>query len=117
MALAPLATPAETYALMQSIATAARAAGYQKIVVLTCLPRVTGGNGNFESDRQAFNTLLRAGYASFADALADVAADSRIGDAGDNADLTYYQADQVHLNDTGRAIISAAVKAALDLLI
>lgn len=52
---------------------------------------------------------------TFADALADVAADTRIGDAGDELNTTYYHlTDRVHLNNAGYAVVAPIVKAAID---
>jgi len=81
--------------------TARRAAGF-KVIVTTLLPRSNAGTpGSFEADRQTVNTNLRNNWASFGDALADVGADANMGDAGDELDLTYYDADKVHPNQTG----------------
>lgn len=93
---------------------ARRAAGW-KVIVLTVLPR-TSASGTFEADRQTINTSIRANWATYADALADVAADSRIGDSGDQNDTTYYLADAVHTAAAGDAVVAgivAAVVAAL----
>jgi lysophospholipase L1-like esterase len=93
-----------------------RSAGY-KVVAVTCLPRSNGGlYANFETDRQTVNTSIRANYTSYADALADVAADNRIGDFGDSDDTTYYDADKTHLNDTGYAIVASIVATAIQTL-
>lgn len=93
---------------------ARKAAGF-KVVALTVLPRSNAGTpADFEDKRQSANSLIRANWGTFADALADVAADSRIGDAGDELDTTYYNADQVHMTDAGYGIIAATVKASLD---
>lgn len=114
IALPTIASAATTYARLVAYCNARRAAGYSKIVVLTTLPRLAGGNVNFESDRQAYNTLIRAGWATFADALADVAAVAAIGAPNAHLDTTYYQVDGVHLNDTGRGLVSPVVKTAID---
>jgi lysophospholipase L1-like esterase len=106
-------TAAGTYALLSAYCAARRAEGY-KVVVLTALPRSNAGTpGDFNTTRATFNTSIRAGWATFADALADVAADSRIGDNGDELDTTYYDADKVHMNATGYGVIASIVKAAI----
>ena len=88
-------------------------AGFQ-VVTTTMLPRSDASTpGTFETDRQAFNTWLRANYATFADVLADVAADTRIGEAGDETNRTYYAGDNVHLNDTGYGIVAGIVRTAI----
>lgn len=100
---------ATTYASLVSYCQARRLVGW-KVVVLTCLPRTWPGDPvDFETQRTAFNTLIRANYATFADGLADVAADSRIGDSGDQNDSTYFSGDTTHLTNTGYAIISSIV--------
>jgi lysophospholipase L1-like esterase len=106
-------TAENTYANLQTYCAARRAAGW-KVVVVTTLPR--GANDPFEANRQTYNTSIRAGWATFADALADVAADSRIGDAGDNSDGTYYS-DGTHLNNTGYGVVAVIVGAAVQGLI
>lgn len=81
-----------------------RAKGF-KIVCVTILPRSDGGAvAGFETKRAAFNTWLRANYTSFGHALADVAADTRIGDSGDETGGNY-AGDNVHLNNTGYGIV------------
>ena len=48
--------------------------------------------------------------------IADVAADTRIGDDGDEDDATYY-VDGVHLNDTGYGIVAQIVADAINTLV
>lgn len=77
------ADAATTYNRIVSYAQGRRAAGF-RVVVSTILPRSNAGTpGSFEADRQSVNANLRANWTSFADALADVASSSLIGDAGD----------------------------------
>lgn len=103
---APLGTGAEIYALLAAYCAARRLAGWDALIVGTILPRSNAGlPEGFEARRQEFNTLLRADH-SFADALMDVAADSRIGDAGDELDTDYYNADRVHLVTGGSAVVA-----------
>lgn len=103
------ASAATTYSRIVEYATARRAAGY-KVIVTTILPR-SGGDipGTFEADRQTVNTNIRNNWATFADAVADVAANTDIGEAGDDLNLTYYP-DGVHLNNTGYAIVADLVR-------
>ncbi len=108
------ASAATTYSRMVAYYTARKAAG-EKVIAFTILPRSDAGTpGTFEADRQTVNTSLRANWATYADALCDVAADSRIGDAGDELNTTYYQSDHVHLNTTGFGIPAALSKSAID---
>lgn len=64
--------------------------------------------------RDDFNSLVRAQWPLFADALADVAADSRIGATGAYADTTYYHDDQRHLIQAGHEIVGPIVAAAVN---
>lgn len=98
-------TGADTYDLYLAYCQARQSAGY-KVVAFTVLPR-SGATvpAGFETERQAFNALVRANWATFADALADVAADYRIGDAGDEWGSVYFS-DGVHMTDRGYALIA-----------
>jgi lysophospholipase L1-like esterase len=72
------ATPtqeAQVWADLQTLCGIVRAAGY-KIVLVTMLPRDIGGGDTY---RQVFNPLVTAGWASVADALADVGSDPTMG--------------------------------------
>ena len=89
---------------------ARRTAGF-KVVILTILPRNSGGaQPTFDADRLAANASIVANWATFADALADVAADSRIGNAPPNG--TYFT-DGTHLNSAGYAIVASIVDTAI----
>jgi lysophospholipase L1-like esterase len=84
------------------------------MVVTTTLPRSGRIDpDDFEGRRQDLNALLRAQWRDFADALVDVAADPRLGDPGDEMDRRYFDADRVHLNDTGLGEIAKLVYPAL----
>lgn len=98
-----------------------KTAGAQNLIVCTLLPASdTGIPASFETERQAFNASLRADFSvatsdarvwlpgpgiTYANVLADYAADSRIGDAGDELNTTYYY-DKLHMVDAGYAIIA-----------
>jgi lysophospholipase L1-like esterase len=85
------------------------ARGWDRVLLLTMLPRSDAGTpGTFESKRQTINTAIRA-MATSQVKIVDVAADTRIGDAGDELDTTYYAADKVHMNTTGYGVIAQAV--------
>ena len=73
--------------------------------MLTVLPR--SDPSTFEAARAAYNQLVRDAWPQFADGLADIAADPRIGDALDNLDRQYYKADAIHPNDAGSAVMAA----------
>jgi len=103
-----------TYTAIRSYCLARRAAGF-KTVVFTILPRSDSWADSWGipwiEGRHEFNELLRANWLSFSDALADVAADPRIGDDGDSEVSAYY-VDKVHLTTAGNAIVAAIVKTA-----
>ena len=66
---------------------------------------------NYESRRQALNRLLREDHA-FADAVVDIAGDSRIGDAGDEADPQFF-VDRLHLTKFGYRTVAGLVQASI----
>lgn len=101
---------ADTYAEYVSYCQARQAQGY-KVIAFTMLP--FGTVAAHETERQAFNVLVRANWATFSDAIADIAADSRIGDSGDQNDTTYF-ADKIHCTDAGYAIVAGIAKTAID---
>jgi lysophospholipase L1-like esterase len=80
------------------------------IAVGTVMPRSNSGTpAGYEAARVDFNTLLRAAKAAnetWLDAIADIAAEERFRDAGDELNNNYFSSDQVHLTDTGRAILA-----------
>jgi lysophospholipase L1-like esterase len=113
--LKPGATRADAQARMVSYCQARQAAGF-KVVVGTILPRTQVGlPETFEDDRIAINTYIRANYASFADVVADVASDARIGDFGDSDDTTYFS-DGVHMTTAGYNIVGGIVATAINSL-
>jgi lysophospholipase L1-like esterase len=92
-----------------------QAAGW-RVLVGTLLPRgdfpgtstlPADKETHHEARRQAVNTSLRANWSTYADRLIDFAADTRIGDDGDEDDTTYYLADKVHPNATGAGVLAA----------
>jgi hypothetical protein len=102
---------------LQDYAAAARAAGF-KVVLVTCLPRTTVGGQNvtFEAQRQTINAWLVSNPGGFCDAVADVASDTDIGEAGDNLNGTYYS-DGLHLTDAGYAKAAPYISAAIATII
>ena len=106
----------DSYNRIVSYANGRRALGF-KVAVLTILPRSAGINpvitpAQFETERQTLNSMLRSNWASFADALVDVAADPRIGDLGDQLNPDYYY-DQIHLTTEGQAVVAELTAGAL----
>lgn len=103
---------ADTFATYKSYCQARQAEGY-KVIAVTITPRSNAGTpAGFEAQRQLFNASVRADN-SFYDKLADVGYDGRIGQAGQELDTTYYDADKVHMNNTGYAIVAGYVKNAI----
>lgn len=108
------ASAATAYSNLFSYCTSRRAVGF-KVCIVTLLPRSDASTpGSFESDRQTVNTSLRMNRLSFADCIADVGGDPRIGDAGDQDDLTYYDGSHVHLNNAGYVIVATSVANAIN---
>jgi len=101
---------------LSTYCNARRSAGRQVIVISMLPRRLDLVSPTFTADRAAFNALLTAGWAGIAEGYYNAAADTRIGDVGDNLDTTYYDVDQIHLNNTGYAIIAAGVKPLIEAL-
>lgn len=100
---------ATTLTRLQTYHAGLRVKGF-KTVAVTILPRSDVGVAvGFEAARQTLNTSIRANTGTWYDSLADVAADIRIGDSGDELDTTYYAVDKVHPNDTGAQILADIV--------
>jgi hypothetical protein len=93
----------------------ARQAEGWKVVIVTILPREQ--NSTHNTARATVNTNIRTNWATFANALADVAANTTIGDDGDETNATNYDADQTHLNATGAAIAAGIIAPAVQSLL
>lgn len=106
------ANATQAYNNIVTYCTARRAAGFQ-VVVVTVLPIHQTTYPAFEALRQTVNTNIRNNWATFADAIADIGADSTIGEAGDEQNQTYYQVDQLHLRVPAGTIIAGYVKDAI----
>jgi lysophospholipase L1-like esterase len=109
----PVSTAEESYDLLVQYCQERRAAGANKIIVGTMLP----ADGRSEVERQEYNDLIRTNWDSFADAFADVGDDPTIGQTGDNLNLTYYNADKVHMTDAGYAIVAGIFEDAIETLL
>jgi lysophospholipase L1-like esterase len=109
-------TPANTYTNFVQLCGKAKARGFAKVLVLTVIARDPANTNatapNFEANRQAFNTLLRNTYLTFADGLVDVGADTLIGAPGTYANGTYFS-DGVHLTAFGGQYVASLVAPAL----
>lgn len=103
----------QAYRHLAAYCAARQRAGFQ-VVICTVLPR--GRSAAFYQARNALNARLRAHWRSFADALADVAANETIGGDGAETDTTYYR-DTVHLTAAGYAIVAGVVAEAVERLL
>jgi lysophospholipase L1-like esterase len=99
-------TAAVTHGYLQTYCLAAQAAGW-KVVVLTMLPAASPSTVR---DPTAYNTLIRANWTGYANALADVGADSRLS----TTSATYFQADNLHINGSGMSVVAGIVQAAIN---
>lgn len=97
---------------LQTYANDAKPAGF-KVVLFCILPRTTL-TGPQETERQTFNTWLRANWATYGDALVDYATDGS-GRLNDASNTTYF-ADGIHPNDAGAAVLAAIVQTAVNTL-
>ena len=105
------ASAADIYDELRTYCSERRAAGF-RVVVLTVLP--SSGPVTFEATRLAFDAMLRANWSKFADGLADIAADDRIGDTGDNLDPKFYLSDGLHLTNAGNAVMASVAAPVLN---
>jgi lysophospholipase L1-like esterase len=104
----------ELEAALETYCLARKAVGWE-VVILTVLP--FGGATarlTYEPKRVAANALIVANWAGYADALADVAADTDIGEDGDQDNPTYYNVDMWHMTDAGYAIVAGIVQTAVE---
>jgi hypothetical protein len=85
-----------------------------ELIAFTALPRsdAAAPADFYSTQRPAINTAITAGSSHY-DVLADVGADSTIGDAGDELNTTYYDVDKVHPNVAGLRHLSGLVAATL----
>ena len=99
-----------------SVCDTLRAAGYDKIVVMTHTPATgymdAGHQAIYETERQLLATAIRANFATHCDVIVDLAADTIIGEAGDDSNGTYYY-DNLHMKDAGYGIVANLTVAAL----
>lgn len=101
------ATAQQAHDSLQTYVQARQAVGW-KVVVLNVLPRASDN----DTTRASVNTLINANTMGY-NALSNVAANSSIGDNGDETDTTYYQSDQVHLTATGAGVVSGLTATAI----
>jgi len=99
----------QAYDHLAAYCKARQRAGF-RVVICTVLPR--GRSAAFYQARNQLNAELRVHWKSFADGLADVAANQTIGADGAETDATYYR-DTVHLTAAGYAIVAREVAGAV----
>jgi lysophospholipase L1-like esterase len=92
---------------MAGYAQARRRAGW-KVVVVSMLDR-----SGMDSAVATFNTGLRAAWPTFADGLADVAANPLLGAAGASTNTTYFS-DGTHPTNAGQALYLPIINAAVN---
>lgn len=107
------ATAAAAYANLVAYCQARQAAGWT-VIILTILPRSgVGTPPTFNADRATINTNIRNNYATFAAAVADVAANTDIGEDGDSDNPLYYS-DGTHMTTAGYNIVAGIVAATVN---
>jgi lysophospholipase L1-like esterase len=62
--------------------------------------------------RDKIKCIIRAHYNGYADGIADIAADPRLGDADDDLNTRYYT-DRIHMTPEGYAIVACIIKDAI----
>jgi hypothetical protein len=87
---------------VQAYCAGARTAGFDKIAIVTSMVNASQTTGE-AAEQTAYNTWLRANYASFADGLIDLAADSRLQTPNDGV----YFADDKHQTSVGQGVEAA----------
>lgn len=98
------ATAAATYAVLAAHVNALLATGF-RVIVLTMVKR--GTSAPLETKRTDYNALIN-GTAGWE--IIDVGARAEFSDA---TNLTYYQADQIHLTTAGYAVVAGLVSDAI----
>lgn len=104
-------TPVQAITNLAAYCNAARAHGYDHIVVCNTIADGSGDANFTPTDQAEVNALLAANYHSFSDRLVDLAADARFQNPND---ITYYALDKLHLVSTGYAVVSELVKSVVD---
>lgn len=98
-----LSDGATTYANLKAWCLARHTPG-KKLIVCT-LPGWNDGPWGKEAERVIYNDLIRANFADFADACADLGADPDIGTFA----IGPYFLDNVHLDTAGYAVLAGIV--------
>jgi hypothetical protein len=102
-------TAATCEGYVQSICTSGRSAGFAKIAVVTACKNGSHTSGQ-AAEQAAYNTWLRANYASFADGLVDFDADARFSTPNDGI----YFSDSKHQTSLGQGVEATLAAAVID---
>ena len=86
------------------------------VIGFTLLPAHPDAPPDYAEQRETFNAGVRADWEGHFDALVDLEADPRIGPAGAEKDAAYFDADFIHPNAAGLAIIADLVQPAFEAL-
>lgn len=104
-------TAQQIHDAIKTYCLARRAAGWRVLVCTEIDAQDAGRLANgWTVKYQALNTLLKADYADFADAIADLGANANLQDA---TNTTYFNADKLHLTTAGYTVVAGIVGAAL----
>lgn len=106
------ASAATTITRFQTYCAARRSAGL-KVIACTIIDHAEPSGSWTAADALTVNNSIRANYATYADVLCDLAADSRLAN---HADTTYFNADGVHLTAAGYAVVASLVQSAVNTL-
>jgi lysophospholipase L1-like esterase len=106
-------TDVQAYTNIKNYCIGRKAAGWNKTIVGTILPRNGSPNPSFEATRISVNSMIRAAKAaneSWLDAVADIGGDSNLQTP---SDTTYYS-DGLHLTDSGHILATPYITAAIN---
>lgn len=114
-------TAAQAITAQNTYMASFKALGYT-VVVLTCAagqinisdPTAPNGNGvstnSMEVQRLIANAAMPAYVGIYYDYLVDIGSDSRVGTLASTNNMTYWNTDKLHNNDTGYSVVAALVK-------
>lgn len=97
-------TPTQTLAGMAAYTLQRIQKGW-RVIIVPMLSRATTG----DADKDLFDPLVRAQWRAFANGLADVAADPRLGADGAFSNTTWFQVDQIHPTPAAQQNITAPI--------
>lgn len=90
----------------------ARATGYKVVACTLPAGAPAAAGGGYNTRRNSLNTLIKSDTSLY-DALADLAANTNIGDDGDQDNTTYFNTDKLHLTTAGYGVVATIVAAAV----